>query len=338
MTLLLLNEDELRQTLNLSDILTSVEKAFIASGERRVTIPGDFQMNLPDMYGTVDVKGAYLQDAPYYIIKVGNHFRHNPEINLPAKNGLIVVFDAATGFPAAILLDNGYLTNVRIGVTGALAAKYLANPTASRVAVIGTGRQAYIQLKALLASRPVSLVRVWGHTPLEADLYARRMVEDHDVNIEIAETVAEALRDAQIIIAAARAPEPLLDGNWLQPGAHLTVANTDSQTRQLIPNVFAKTQVIIAGHPNGSDIQHAVASGVITAGQIRGNLSELIQGRVDGRASPRQTTLADLSGLDWQDAVVATLALEKALFLGLGQRLDPGLEQHIIGQRIENLL
>ena len=119
MPLLLLNEDELRQIITISEAIDVVEDAFTASAQSRMNIPGDFTLNLPDVNGQVEAKGAYLHDAPYYVVKVASNFRNNPANNLPAKSGLITVFDAATGFPAAIMVDNGYLTNIRAGAAGA---------------------------------------------------------------------------------------------------------------------------------------------------------------------------------------------------------------------------
>ena len=147
MSLLLLNEDELRQTITIEEAIEAIKNAFVASAEGRMDTPGDFGLVLPEVSGEVDVKGTYLQNGPYYIIKIGNHFQGNPKLSLPAESGLLALFDAATGFPTAILIDSGYLTNVRAGASGAIAANYLANKEIKSVAIIGSGRQAYIQLK-----------------------------------------------------------------------------------------------------------------------------------------------------------------------------------------------
>jgi ornithine cyclodeaminase len=339
MTILLLNEDELRQTINLAEAMQAVESAFIAAAEGRFDIPGSFRLTLAEVGGEVHVKGAYLQDAPYYAVRIGNNFRHNPQINLPAQSGLIAVFDAATGFPAAILLDNGYLSIVRAGVVGGLAAKYLAHPTPEKVAIIGTGRQAFIQAKALMVVSRVKEMHVWGLTPLEVDSFARRLVEDHDVIPVIAPTIEEAVRGADLIITATPSREPLLQAEWLKAGAHITAAGSSSPEQQeLHPNVLRRAEVIIADNleycATRGEIHHALAAQSITRADIQGELGHLLAGHIPGRTSPGQITLADLTGLDWQDAVIATLALDKALFLGLGQRL----EQTNLAERVEGLL
>jgi ornithine cyclodeaminase len=343
MTFLLLNEDELRQTINLSEAVSVIEDAFVALGQNRITIPGNFLMHLPRGRGEVAVKGAYLQDAPYYVIQVGSHFYKNLAQNLPPDSGLIVVFDADTGFPAALLIDNGYITHVRAGIAGALAAKYLANTPIHTVGVVGSGKQAFIQLKALLTVRTADLVVVWGRTPLEADAFARRIVEDHNVNIEIASTIAEVVRNADVLITATPSTEPIIRGEWLKPGVHITAVGSNSPTKQECHlDVLQRADVILVDNfeqcSTSGEIHHGLAAGIITRDSIQGNLSQLMLNSIPGRTEREQITLVDLTGLDWQDTVIATLALEKALFLGLGQRLQPGLEQRHLGHRTENLL
>ncbi|MCG3211725.1 MAG: Delta(1)-pyrroline-2-carboxylate reductase [Anaerolineae bacterium] len=340
MSLLLLNEDELRQTINLSEAVTVIEAAFVASAQGQINNPGSFTLALPNVQGVVKVKGTHLNDAPYYVIKIDNQFLNNPTINLPVNSELILVLDAATGFPAAILLDNGYLTHVRTGAVGALATEYLANKHSKIVTMVGCSSQAYAQLKALITLRTVERVIVWCNPPHEADVFARRLVEDHDVDVALESSLAEAVTGGDIIIAATDSREPWLKADWLKPGLHITCLSS-STSRQLQPEVLRKADVLVVDSLEHTDSRgeayHAITAGAITSGHIHGELSSLIQNTMTGRTRPDQITLADLTGLDWQDTVIATLALDKALFLGLGQRLEPGLEQGRLKQRVSNL-
>jgi len=321
MALLLLNEDEIRQTVNLSEAIAVIEAAFAASAENQIKSPGSFNLDFPEVDGSVEVKATYLQNAPYYVIKVGNQFTNNPQINLPANSGMITLFDAATGFPAAVLLDNSYLTNVRTGVVGALATQYLANNEAGEIAVIGSDQQAFLLLKSLIAVRTVKRVTVWGNTPLDADVYARRMVEDHDVNIEIAPSTEAAVAAAEIVLLTEPHLSPPIQAGWLRPGTHITaLGNPGGNLPVLDSRLLDRVDMIVADRPSP-----ALNAG--TGHQAQGELSQLIRGKIPGRTRTDQITLARLQGLDWQDAVIATLALDKALFLGLGQRIEFGLPQ-----------
>jgi ornithine cyclodeaminase len=343
MSLLLLNEDELRQTIAIPETIDVVKAAFVASARGRMNIPGNFMLKLPEVKGTVNVKGAYLQEAPYFVIRVGSNFHDNPLINLPTKSGLITVFDAATGFPAAIMIDNGYLSTVRAGAAGALATEYLANKKIEQIAVIGSGNQAYMQLKSLMNIRSFNLVSVWARSPLDADNYARRMVEDHDLNIRIVPSVEAAVQQADIIITATASTQPLIKADWLKPGVHITAIGSNNPAKQeLETEVLERADVIIVDSfdqcATSGEIHHGLYTGVISKKDIHGDMASLIDGKIQGRTDSGQITLADLTGLDAQDAVVARLAMEKALFLGLGQRIEVGLAQQGIDVRIENLL
>ncbi|MBE7553875.1 MAG: ornithine cyclodeaminase family protein [Anaerolineales bacterium] len=330
MSLLVLTEDELRQIVTIAEAIDAVEAAFVALAESRMHVPGNFTLDLPEVSGQVDVEGAYLSQAPYYVVRINSNFRNNSRLELPIQGGLTAVFDAANGSPVAIMLDNGYLTHLRAGAAGALAARYLANQTLDRVVVLGSGSQAYIQLKSLTAVRHVGLVSVWGRSPLHVDSYARRLVEDHDLNIEIAPSLETAVRQADLIITATSSQQPLLQADWLKPGVHITAVGSNHPNKQeLDVAVLQRADVIIADKLDqcaaAGEIHHAMAAGVITLEHVQGELGELITGKIPGRTDPGQITVADLTGLEVQNTAIATLALEKALFLGLGQRVESQL-------------
>lgn len=330
MSLLVLNEDELRQTITLPEAIIAVETAFTALAENRLHRPGRFTLDMPGGKSKVEVEGSYLNQTPYYIIRVNSSFHQAYQLDLPSSSGLALVFDALSGQPIALMVDNGYISQLRAGAAGALAARYLANPTLNRVAVIGSGRQAYIQLKSLMMDRSIGLVSVWGRSPLHVDSYARRMVEDHDLNIEIAASPEAAVRLADLVITATSSQEPLLKADWLKPGVHINAVGSNHPDKQeLHVDVLQRAEVIIADKLDqcmaAGEIHHALAAGVITPQQVQGELGQLIKGQIPGRTHPSQITVADLTGVEVQDTVIATLAMEKALFLGLGQRVESPL-------------
>lgn len=330
MSLLILNEDELRQTVTLPEAIAAVESAFVALAENRMHLPGRFTLDMPAVKSKVEVEGSYLSQTPYYVIRVNSRFHQAHPLDLPPHNGLALVFEANSGQPIALLMDNGYISQLRAGAAGALAVRYLANPTLNRVAVIGSGGQAYIQLKSLMMDQQIGLVSVWGRSPMHVDSYARRMVEDHDLNIEIAPSPEAAVRSADLIITATSSQQPLLKAAWLKPGVHINAVGSNSPGKQeLDVDILQRADVIIADKLDQcmatGEIHHGLAAGVITPQQIQGELGDLIKGKIPGRTHPDQITLADLTGVEVQDTVIATLAMEKALFLGLGLRVESPL-------------
>lgn len=327
MPLLLFDEDELRQAINIKDAINAVRQAFSDLAQGKVNNPAAFYLGLPAMRGSSHVKASYLEDAPYYVVKIANTFLDNPNINLSSRNEVTTLFDAATGFPAAIMVDQGYLTQMRSGATGALAAQYLARETIEKVAIIGTGAQAYIHLKMLASVRRIPRVSVWGPTMINADTYARRLVEEHDLYIEIAASAEEAIREADLIITATPTQTPLIQAEWLKAGVHITAVGSNEPTKQeLAIDVLKRADVIIADNLHRcatvGEIHHGLAAGVLSLADIQGELGDLVVGKIKGRTSPDQITVVDLTGRSVQDAAIATLALEKAIFLGLGHRLS----------------
>jgi len=326
MSILLLNEDELRQAINTSVAIEAIEAAFFTLAQGRTNSVEVAYLPLPETHGQVEIKGTYLSEAPYYIVKTANTFLDNPTINLPVQNEVLMVFDAATGFPAAIILDRGYLTQIQTGAAGSVVARHLANENLHQVAIIGTGQQAYMQLKMLLSVRKVRKVSIWGRSLMNVDTYARRLMEEHDLDIEIAPSVQAAIESADLIITATSSEQPLIEAEWLKPGVHITAIGSNSSTKQeLHPEVLRRADVIIADKLSQcaeiGEIHHGLVAGTITMANVQGELSDLVAGKIPGRTSPEQITVADLTGRSVQDSVMAILALEKALFLGLGQRL-----------------
>jgi ornithine cyclodeaminase len=123
-----------------------VETAFSALAAGVVTMPPILRLDIPEFRGEVDVKTAYVPGLDGFVIKISPGFFDNPKIGLPSTNGMMVLLDARTGLIQALLLDNGYLTNVRTAAAGAVAARYLARPEAQVAAVLGAGVQARLQL------------------------------------------------------------------------------------------------------------------------------------------------------------------------------------------------
>ncbi|MCB0227105.1 MAG: ornithine cyclodeaminase family protein, partial [Anaerolineae bacterium] len=239
---------------------------------------------------------------------------------------------------------NGYLTNIKVGAAGALAADYLANHQISKVAVIGASKQAFMQLKSLTAVRQIESVWVWDASPLKADNYVRHMVEDHDLNIRIAPAAQAAVEQADLVIAAAESEQPVINAAWLKPGVHITSTALDHQPvkQNLEPEIWQRADLIVVDSLKQciqmGELYHAQRAGVIRYSDIQGDLSDLISGRTRGRTQADQITLADITGLGSHDTALATLALEKALFLGLGQRLEVGLPSQGFGVGVGNLL
>src|SRR5215216_5199571 len=165
----ILTEAQLRQSVTLGpQVLSVVEEAFRLLASGKVIMPPILSMEIEEAHGEVDVKTAYIPGFDGFAIKVSPGFFDNPKFGLPSLNGLMILFSAKTGLVDALLLDNGYLTDVRTAAAGAVAARHLAPREVQVAGVLGTGVQARLQIQAAHLVRPFSKVLVWGRDAAKA--------------------------------------------------------------------------------------------------------------------------------------------------------------------------
>ena len=139
--------DQIRQILPSIDIIPQIEKGFQAYSEGRVIVPPIGEMILDK--GEVHIKYGFVKEDEYYVIKVASGFYDNPAIGLPSSNGLMLLYSQETGELVSILLDEGYLTNIRTAIAGAIVAKFMAPSKVSKIGIVGAGTQGRLQLSYL---------------------------------------------------------------------------------------------------------------------------------------------------------------------------------------------
>lgn len=310
----LLGQAQLRKLVPLDlDAIEQVEAAFKSLATEAVAMPPILRLDIPEHAGEVDVKTAYLPRFPSFAIKVSPGFFNNPSLGLPSLNGLMLVLSARTGLTEAVLLDNGYLTAVRTAAAGAVASRWLARKDAKRVAIIGAGEQARLQLKALRLVRDIGHVTIWARDPKSAQQFAR---DCEDLPCDVADNVNQALKHADIAITTTPSREPLIHARDLHPGLHITAMGSDAEHKnEIAPDVFAKAryvcdrlqQVRVLG-----ELHHAIEAGVTDADASFAELGEVIAQQAQGRMSDDEITVCDLTGTGAQDTAIATLAIQRA--------------------------
>src|SRR5512136_3487006 len=177
-------EGEIRSAITPADAVAAIREAFRSDGLGRTTVPEVINLAIPGTRGEFHIKTAHVAGIPHVAVKVASGFYDNPALGLPTGTGLMALFDAATGMPAALLLDNGYLTDVRTGAAGAVAAECLAPAAVATVGVIGSGVQARQQVMCLREVRRFDRLIAWSIDPDGLRAYAREMRER--LGIEVA--------------------------------------------------------------------------------------------------------------------------------------------------------
>src|SRR6266850_3692422 len=203
-SVLILREPEIRRLLDPASCREAVEEAFSAYATGRAALPGVIHLDLPERHGEIHVKAGHVRQGPRYAVKIVSGFAGNPERGLPATDGMILVFDAETGAPEALLLDQGVITHLRTGAAGAVAAKHLARADARLVGIVGCGEQARYQIEALDQVRPLREVRIWGRRSekaraLAAELASRPGMAERCRFVAV-DSIREVVEGADIVV------------------------------------------------------------------------------------------------------------------------------------------
>ena len=324
----ILTEAELRRIVPLDlEAIACVEDAFHALATKAVAMPPILRLDIPEHRGEVDVKTAYVPGLSGFAIKISPGFFDNPKIGLPSTNGLMVLFSATTGLVEAVLLDNGYLTDVRTAAAGAVAARHLARPDAAVAAIFGAGMQAKLQLEALSLVRPIREARIWARDAAKAEETAGELTVKLGFAVR-AETDGRAAVDgADIVVTTTPSETPILRAAWLQPGQHVTAMGSDAEHKNEIePAVITGAGLYVADSLKQTrrlgELHHAIEAGLVTEDTIFPELGEIVAGRKPGRSGPDEITVADLTGTGIQDTAIATLAAARAAAAGAGTAFE----------------
>lgn len=321
----ILTEAELRGLIGLDvDSVACVENAFKSLATEAVVMPPILRLDIAGANGEVDVKTAYVPGLDSFAIKISPGFFDNPKLGLASVNGLMVVLSAKTGLVEAMLLDNGFLTDVRTAAAGAVAAKYLSRTDSAVAGIIGAGVQARLQLKALTLVRPVQRARLWARDPEKAKRVADDLAGELQIDITAAPKVHDAMEGADIIVSTTPSTEPLVRADWLEPGQHLTAMGSDAEHKNEIePAVVARADLYVADSLAQTrrlgELHHAIKMGLVDEGAEFNELGRIVAGLADGRTEVSQFTFADLTGTGVQDTAIATLARQRAQAASAGQ-------------------
>jgi ornithine cyclodeaminase len=316
--MIILTEADLRKIVHLDlEAVACVEAAFNALATKAVAMPPIMRLDIPEHHGEVDVKTAYVPGIDGFAIKISPGFFDNPTLGLPSLNGMMVLLSAKTGLVEALLLDNGYLTDVRTAAAGAVAAKHLSRPDSATAAIFGTGAQAALQLEALTLVRPIREARIWGRDADKAARLAADLGRRLGIAVRGEADPAHAVRGADIIVTTTPATEPILRADWLQPGQHVTAMGADSEHKnELDPAVMTRADLYVADSLQQTrrlgELHHAIAAGVVSAETAFTELGQVIAKNKPGRLSADAITIADLTGTGVQDTAIATLARDRA--------------------------
>lgn len=293
------------------DLLPEIEAGFIAYSEGKAMVPPVGELLLDK--GEVHIKYGFIKGDPYYVIKVASGFYGNPDMGLPSGNGMMLLFSQHTGSTECILLDEGYLTNVRTAVAGAIAARHLAPEGVEQIGILGAGVQGRMQLSWLKKVLPCRKALIWSHKEDELVPYQEDM-EAEGFAVETTGDIARMAEQCRIIVCTTPSKTPLLHADLLKKGTHITAVGSDTPEKQeLDAAILRDADVVVADSipqcMERGEIFRAMQSGMLKKEMVK-ELGRVISGRESGRTSEDQITVADLTGVAVQDIKIASAVFE----------------------------
>ncbi len=324
----ILAEAELRRIVKLDlDAVACVENAFRALATLPVAMPPILRLDIPEHRGEVDVKTAYVPGIDGFAIKISPGFFDNPKLGLPSTNGMMVLLSARTGLVEALLLDNGYLTDIRTAAAGAVAAKHLSRPDSAVAAIFGAGMQARLQLEALMLVRPIREARIWARDAARAAVAAAELRERLGIAVRAEPDAAEAANGADVIVTTTPSAEPLIHAGFVSAGQHITAMGSDAEHKnEIAPAIIRMADLYVADSAAQTrrlgELHHAIDAGLVAADAAVAELGQIVAGRRHGRRSAAEITIADLTGTGVQDTAIATLARDRARAAGAGTTFE----------------
>ena len=311
--MLILNKNDIIQHVHLNkNLIPIIEEAFKSLSKGLVTMPPIMRIDIEKYHGESDVKAAYVAGLDSFAIKIASGFFDNPKLGLPSSNGLMVLLDSKTGVIKSVLLDEGYLTDTRTAIAGAIATKYLSNQNANSVGIIGAGIQAKLQLQAIMLVRKIKKITVWTRDETKANQFIEGF-KDLDLDLHVASSCKELASLSEIIVTTTPSKKPLLEFDWIIKGTHITAMGSDAEQKneldpqmlkhcdQYVPDNQLQTSVF-------GELHHALKQNIISSKEKFNELGDIINDPSLGRKNKEDITICDLTGTGVQDTAIARFA------------------------------
>jgi ornithine cyclodeaminase/alanine dehydrogenase-like protein (mu-crystallin family) len=271
-------------------------------------------------------RGRHQDRAAAFALKAICLMPANPARGLDAHQGLVTLFDGESGVPTAIL-DASAITAIRTAAVTAVATSLLARRDARTLAILGAGTQARAHLQALANVRDFEQVRVYAPTRAHAQALVQQ-ASLASAELSVASSAEEALRDADVVVTATSAREPVLRHAWLKPGAHLNAVGASTpQAREIDTATVAASALFCDSRESlrneAGEFQLAIREGLIAGEEhVRAELGEVLAGAAPGRRDAGELTLFRSLGLAIEDLAAAECAVAAATARGLGTEVE----------------
>lgn len=300
--------DTIQSLLPKIDVFETISQGFIAYSQGEAVIPPVGELRFEQPPGEVHIKYGYIKTAPYYVIKVASGFYQNPSLGLPSSQGLNLLFDKTNGQLVAILLDEGYLTDVRTAIAGAIASRALVAGRVKSLGILGAGIQARLQWEYHRRILDLDEVLIWNRSAEKAKRLAETM-RQKGAKAKVVGSPRDLAQACRLIVTTTPSTTPLLNKEWLQPGTHITAIGADMPHKmELDPHLVAAADIMVVDSRAQTQTQ-GEWSQALRAGLVKDRkpmeLGELLENPGLGRQDDQQISIVDLTGVAVQDLMIS---------------------------------
>jgi ornithine cyclodeaminase len=295
-------KEQIESVLDAPRLIVAIDMGLVAYSEKKTATAPVSSLQFDSPPGDVHIKSGAILGDDVYVVKIASGFFDNPKRGLPSSNGVMLLFSQKTGELLAILHDEGRLTDVRTGIAGAIAAKYLAPKQIKKIGIVGTGTQAREQLYHLQFVTSCKDVIVWGRNREKALAFAQAPYLK-GFNIRCTTDLDELAQNCNLIVTATVSTKPLLFAKHIRPGTHITAVGADEPSKQEIDDTIFKAADLIAV----DSLSQCLAFGDLShAGPLNKPILELGSLiKVPPHREDPWITVADLTGVAVEDLQAA---------------------------------
>ena len=325
----ILNEAQVTTLLPMRDSIELMEAALASLSRGHAQVPLRSVMRLPQGHDVLALMPAHATEPAVLGAKVITVFPGNQSRGLDGHQGAVLLFHPSDGRLLG-LFDASSITAIRTAAVSGLATRLLARPDASTLALLGSGVQARTHLEAMLLVRELEAVRVWSRTPDHAAAFSAWARATHGVGVTPCGSAEEAVRGADIVCTVTSSREPVLEGAWLEPGAHVNaVGASQPDARELDSAAVARAHLFADRRESlateSADYLIPLREGRLRSDEVVAELGEVVLGTAPGRRHADEVTLFKSLGLAIEDLVAARFILERA------ERENVGTEVAMLG-------
>ncbi|MGC4035463.1 MAG: ornithine cyclodeaminase family protein [Chitinophagaceae bacterium] len=302
---LFINNQRISELLPMDECIGVMREMFRSLAEGEIVQPLRSVMWRPDRKGLLGMMPGFAAGPGVMGIKVITVFHKNGQKGLPSHQGMVILFDANNGQPL-MTFDASEITAIRTAAASAVATELLSRRDSSSLAIIGSGVQAMKHVEAICTVRNIATINIWSRQGKNAEVLAEKIRQKYSLNVFVSDSVQKAAKNADIVCTVTAASQPVLCGEWLQPGMHINaVGASTSVSREIDSDALLRSSLFTDKYESlfneAGDFVIPEKEGLVSRDFVKAELGEVLTGKKNGRTNEQEITLYKSLGIAAED-------------------------------------